>query len=97
MIKSGERERALETFLGEIVMLSPAEIAAMKRQASWPGRVLGIDIQIREIRALAKYRFDAKRMKQVAIPTLLLTGNKTALAHLNLAIDSLRVTLRDRH
>lgn len=94
MIKTGERERALETFLGEIVMLSPAEIAAMKRQASWPGRVLGIDIQIREIRALAKYRFDAKRMKQVAIPTLLLSGKKTASAHLKLAIDSLRVTLR---
>ena len=96
MIRAGERERALETFLAEIVMISPPEIAAMKRQASWPGRVAGIDIQIREIRALAKYRFDGKRMRKLQTPTLLLTGNKTASAHLNLAIDSLRATLPNR-
>jgi len=59
------REQALVTFLREIVMISPDEIAAMKRQAAWPSRVAGIDIQIREIRALSKYRFEAKRMKRI--------------------------------
>ena len=93
MIRAGERERALETFLAEIVMLSPAEIAAMKRQALWPGRVAGIDIQIREIRALARYRFDGQRIGKLQTPTLLLAGSKTASAQLNLAIDSLRATL----
>src|SRR6185503_14541286 len=58
MIQAGDREHALLTFLREIVMLSPDEIAAIKSQAAWPGRVAGIDIQIREIRALSKYRFD---------------------------------------
>src|SRR6266481_3986598 len=73
--KSGSgREQALVTFLREIVMISPDEIAAMKRQASWPRRVSGIDVQIREIRALSKYRFDAKRMRALEVPTLLLTG-----------------------
>jgi len=95
MIRAGERERALETFLAEVVMITPAEIAAMKQKASWPSRVSSIDIQIREIQALSKYRFDAKRMKKVAIPTLLLKGNKTASAQLNSAIDSLRVSLRN--
>lgn len=96
MIRAGEREQALLTFLREIVMLSPNEIAAMKRQAAWPGRVSGIDIQIREIRALSKYRFDGKRMKTLEMPTLLLTGSKTASPQLKQAIDSLMNTLPRR-
>ncbi len=55
-------------------MISPDEIAAMKRQAAWPSRVSGIDIQIREIRAVSKYRFDAKRTRTLKTPTLLLAG-----------------------
>ena len=96
MIRAGEREQALLTFLREIVMLSPTEIAAMKRQAAWPGRVSGIDIQIREIRALSKYRFDGKRMKTLEMPTLLLTGSKTASPQLKQAIHSLMNTLPKR-
>lgn len=96
MIHAGDRGQALVTFLREIVMLSPDEIAAMKRQASWPGRVSGIDIQIREIRAVSKYRFDAKRMRALAVPTLLLTGSKTASPQLKQATNSLMDTLPRR-
>jgi pimeloyl-ACP methyl ester carboxylesterase len=96
MIHAGDREQALVTFLREIVMISPDEIAAMKRQASWPSRVSGIDIQIREIRALSKYRFDAKRMSTLEAPTLLLTGSKTASPQLKKAINSLMETLPKR-
>jgi len=96
MIHAGDREQALVTFLREIVMISPDEIAAMKRQASWPGRVSGIDIQIREIRALSKYHFDAKRMRTIEVPMLLLTGSKTASPQLKQAINSLMDTLPKR-
>lgn len=96
MIHAGAREQALVTFLREIVRISPDEIAAMKRQASWPGRVSGIDIQIREIRALSKYRFDAKRMRTLEVPTLLLAGSKTASPQLKQAINSLKDTLPER-
>ena len=96
MIHAGDREQALVTFLREIVMISPDEIAAMKRQASWPSRVSGIDIQIREIRALSKYRFDQKRMRTLAVPTLLLTGSKTASPQLKQAVNSLMETLPKR-
>ena len=96
MIQAGDREQALVTFLREIVMISPDEIAAMKRQASWPGRVSGIDVQIREIRALGKYRFDAKRMRTLEAPTLLLTGSKTASPQLKQAINSLKDSLPKR-
>jgi len=90
------REQALVTFLREIVMISPDEIAAMKRQAAWPSRVAGIDIQIREIRALSKYRFEAKRMRGLKVSTLLLTGSKTASPQLKEATNSLMDTLPRR-
>ena len=100
MIHAGKssigREQALVTFLREIVMISPDEIAAMKRQPAWPSRVAGIDIQIREIRALSKYRFDAKRIRTLAVPTLLLTGSKTASPQLKQATNSLMDTLPKR-
>jgi pimeloyl-ACP methyl ester carboxylesterase len=96
MIQSADREQALVTFLREIVMISPDEIAAMKSQASWSARVSGIDIQIREIRGLSKYRFDAKRMKTLKVPTLLLEGSKTVSPQLKQAINSLMDTLPTR-
>jgi len=96
MIRVGDREQALVTFLREIVMISPDEIATMKRQVSWPRRVSGIDVQIREIRALSNYRFDAKRMRTLALPTLLLSGSKTASPQLKQATNSLMETLPKR-
>jgi hypothetical protein len=35
MIKDGEREQAVVTFLSEGVKLSPGEVAAMKSRPSW--------------------------------------------------------------
>ena len=96
MIRAGEREQALVTFLQEIVMISPTEVAAMKARASWPGRVAGIDIQIREIRAMAGYRFDAKRIGTLSVPTLLLAGSKTASPQLKKAISGLMDALPNR-
>lgn len=100
MIHTGDlqsgREQALVTFLREIVMISPNEIMAMKRQASWPSRVSGIEIQIREIRALSKYRFDGKRVRTLEVPTLLLAGSNTASPQLKQAINSLVDTLPRR-
>jgi pimeloyl-ACP methyl ester carboxylesterase len=96
MIRAGDREQALVTFLQQIVMISPTELAAMKARPSWPARVAGIGKQIREIRAFEKYRFDSKRMTTLKAPTLLLTGSKTASPDLKRAIDVLMTTLPNR-
>jgi pimeloyl-ACP methyl ester carboxylesterase len=96
MIRAGDREQALVTFLQEIVMISPTELAAMKARPSWPARVAGIGKQIREIRAFEEYRFDPKRMTILKAPTLLLTGSKTASPDLKRAIDVLMTTLPNR-
>jgi pimeloyl-ACP methyl ester carboxylesterase len=89
MIGLGKSEQALVTFLQEIVMISPKEIEQMKARPSWSGRVAGIGKQIREIRALDRYRFDAKRTRELKVPTLLLTGSDTASPDLKWAISSL--------
>jgi len=89
MIRAGESEQALVTFLQEIVMISRSELTRMKAQPSWPMRVADVGKQIREIRALDAYHFDAKRVSSLKIPTLILTGSQTASPDLKRAINSL--------
>jgi pimeloyl-ACP methyl ester carboxylesterase len=96
MIRAGESEQALVTFLQEIVMISPSELARIKAQRSWPHRIADVRKQIREIRALDAYHFDAKRVSGLKIPTLLLTGSQTASPDLKRAITSLMDCLPNR-
>ena len=96
MVDAGQQEQALVTFLKEIVMISPGEIEAMKIRPSWRGLAAGIELQIRQIRALNAYRFDAQRVSTLKVPTLLLTGGKTASPDLKRAISSLLDSLPNR-
>ena len=58
MVRAGESEQALVTFLQEIVMISPSELTRMKAQPSWPMRVADVGKQIREILGkAAKFKF----------------------------------------
>lgn len=93
MLQDGKGEQAVVTFLREIVRLSPGEVGAMRSRPSWPKFVAGIKSQPRELRALAAYRFDAKRMSTVYMPTLLITGADTASPQLKEAISSLQASL----
>jgi len=89
MIRKGAREQALVMFLQEIVMMSPNEVAAMKSRPSWAGLVVSVKSQIRQIRALDEYRFDASRISKLKVPTLVLTGSRTESADLKRAISVL--------
>jgi pimeloyl-ACP methyl ester carboxylesterase len=93
LIAAGDREAALVAFFGEIVMISPAEIALMKTRPSWPGLLASVESSIRQDRALSAYRFDAARMRTLQTPALLLMGGNTASPQLKRAIDSLGRTL----
>jgi pimeloyl-ACP methyl ester carboxylesterase len=96
MIQAGDREQASVTFLQEIVMISPSEVVAMKARPSWPALVASIDSQVRQIRALAGYHFDPKRIGTLTVPTLILTGSKTSSPQLKLAINGLLQSLPNR-
>ena len=96
MIQAGDREQALVSFLREIVMISPSEIVAMKARPSWSGLLASIESSLRQDRVLAAYRFDPKRMSTLNVPTLLLTGSKTASPQLKRAISGLLHSLPNR-
>jgi pimeloyl-ACP methyl ester carboxylesterase len=89
LIQDAEPEQALVTFLREAVKLSPSGVAEMRSRPSWPGQVATIGSMPRLMRAMAAYRFDAKRMSTVRVPTLLVTGSATASPELKQAIGSL--------
>lgn len=90
MVRRGELEQALITFQTETVQQSSAEIVRMKTRPTWPGLVASMRAHPRQMRALAAYRFDASRMKSVAIPTLLLIGAETASPYAKQSIAALR-------
>ena len=96
MIRAAEREQALVTFLQEIVMISPSEVASMRARPSWPGLVASIEQQIRQVQALDAYRFDPKRVSVLKVPTLLLTGSETASPEIKRAIRTLLDSLPNR-
>jgi pimeloyl-ACP methyl ester carboxylesterase len=93
MIRSGDREGALVTFMSEIVLISTDEVAAMKARPSWAGLLATIENSVRQDRALSRYRFDPARARTLVAPTLLMAGSKTASPELKRSIDSLRQTL----
>ena len=96
MIQAGRREDALLEFLREVVQVSPAEVARMRAQPSWPERVAAVDIQVRELRALSKYRFDGRLARQLKTPTLLLSGSETKSPQLKQAVQTLMDSLPNR-
>lgn len=96
LIESGNREEALLMFLRDVVIMSPSEVESLKAHPAWAARVTSIDIQVREIRALSRYRFDARRMRRLKTPTLLLAGSKTASPQLKQAVKSLMGTVPNR-
>jgi len=93
MIRAEQRDEALITFLREVVMVSPSEIEMMRTRPSWKDRVAGVGVQLRELRALTLYRFEPKKVKTLKVPTLLITGSRTASPQLKAGIQTLMKTL----
>jgi hypothetical protein len=95
-IARGDREHATTAFLRRLVKLPASEVEMMRSRPSWPTLVASIDAQPRQARALAGYRFDAKRMSTLDVPTLLVTGAETASPEAKQAIRSLEASLPHR-
>jgi pimeloyl-ACP methyl ester carboxylesterase len=93
LIREGDRDAAATTFLREVVKVSPAEIDAMRTRPTWRALLKSIDSHPRQMRALASYRFDARRMSTMAIPTLLIRGSETQIPDVKLARERLVAAL----
>ena len=93
MMRTGDREGALMTFMTDVVLMSANEVAAMKTRPSWAGLLATVESSVRQDRALSQYRFDPARARALTIPTLLMAGGRTTSPELERSIDSLRETL----
>jgi len=93
MMRNGDRDGALVTFMSEIVMISADEVSAMKARPSWAGLLTTIEYSVRQDRALSQYQFDSARARTLSAPTLLMMGSKSVSAELRRSKDSLRETL----
>ncbi len=96
MIRSGDREGALTTFMREIVMISAHEVDEMRSRSSWTTLLSTIETAMRQDRALSENRLDAARLRTLTVPTLLLAGGSTTSAELKDSLDSLMDNLPQR-
>ncbi|AGB38742.1 alpha/beta fold hydrolase [Natronococcus occultus] len=73
----GASEELLVVFLEEIVELPPAEIDALRSDASWPALVETSRTLYRETATEHEYEFDPSRVGELPTPTVLVTGTES--------------------
>jgi len=78
-LKDGKNEQALLLFLEQLVAMSSDEIDISRSTPYWQVMVNAAPTLPRELQAGAEYRFDAARLKDLSIPTLLLSGTESTL------------------
>ena len=78
-IKEGANEQALVLFLKDLVEMTPEEIESFRSTPYWQVMVDAAPTLPREIKAETEYWFDAEKFKNLAIPTLLLSGSESPL------------------
>jgi pimeloyl-ACP methyl ester carboxylesterase len=71
----GDNDAALTTFLGGIVGMSDAGLAAYRADPVWPARVAAAPTILREIEAEATEPASIDRLASVTVPVLLLLGS----------------------
>ena len=86
MMRTGDREKALMTFMTDSVLMSGDEVAAMKARPSWAGLLATVESSVRQDRALSRYRIDPARSRRLTAPTSLEVGEQNHFARAQ-AID----------
>jgi len=99
MVADGDPERLVVTFLREVLLMGEREVAAMRAQPSWAGRVASAHTIPREMRAAEHHHFDPARFRDVTIPIGMLVGGesvaflKEATARLHAALPTSKVVV----
>ncbi len=78
-LNEGKNEQALLVFLEVLYEMSPDEIDIARSTPYWQVMVNAAPTLPRELQASVAYKFDAARFKELAIPTLLLSGSESPI------------------
>lgn len=78
LLAEGDRDAAVEAMFRHYELMSDEDMAAFKAAPSWQGRVAAADTIIRECRAEAQAKLDARSAAKITVPVLLLVGERSA-------------------
>ncbi|MBD0328621.1 MAG: hypothetical protein ICV64_00735 [Thermoleophilia bacterium] len=68
----------METVFRELAAVPEDELAALRADPAWQGRVAVVHTVTRELRAIAEAALDAEQAARITVPTLLLTGAESS-------------------
>jgi pimeloyl-ACP methyl ester carboxylesterase len=74
LLEAGDRDGVVATVARELAGASPDVLEHMRSLPMWEARVAAAHTIPRETRAEEAYRFDPKRVRDLGVPTLLLSG-----------------------
>ena len=76
LLAESRNEEVVETLFRDAVGSAEEELAQVRAEPSWPGRVAAAPTIPREIRATFDHTFDPEQAAKVTVPTLLLVGGE---------------------
>ena len=81
LMAAGQPDEVLATFLDEVAGQDRGRIDLQRRAPSWPGRVAAAHAIVREVRGTHFYRLQPGRLREMAVPTLMLLGSDSPRKH----------------
>jgi pimeloyl-ACP methyl ester carboxylesterase len=102
LLSAGERDAVVELLFRELEDMSDEDMAAFKAAPSWPGRVAAAHTITREIRGELTARLDPELAHTIAVPVLLVTGERSSdpskadVEVVEAALPNARVIVLDR-
>ena len=78
LVAAGDRDKALATFMTEIVGMSDADLAAFRADPIWPRRAATVDTTIRELREEVGPAASLETLGAVHQPVLQILGGESA-------------------
>ncbi|GAA4907109.1 pimeloyl-ACP methyl ester carboxylesterase [Actinomycetospora succinea] len=77
LMRAGDRDGVVVTTARQVAGVSAEVVDFMRSQPSYGARLAAAPTIPRELRAIKTYRFDPERFRDLAIPTLALTGSES--------------------
>jgi pimeloyl-ACP methyl ester carboxylesterase len=76
-LAEGDRDGVVEALFRSVEEMSGDDMAGLRSAPSWPGRVAAAHTVTRELTAETQARLEAKQAAKIAVPVLLMTGEKS--------------------
>ena len=76
-IERDDWDGLVETFMRDVLLVPPAEIAEIRDSPFWSVWTVDAAATVQDLRALAAWNFDAERFRALAMPVLFIIGSES--------------------